>query len=60
MFHATCIYCKKDLKECEPCYPVYNGVVKGYRHINCYATQDLEYQDEIPFGEVVDTNGGLD
>jgi len=36
MFHAICIYCGKDLKECEPCYPVYTGTVKGYRHVNCY------------------------
>ncbi len=52
MWHTTCCYCEKEIKEMEACYPVHENGKKEYRHINCYPQQPSDTAK--PFGEVID------
>ena len=55
MWTVICVYCHKEIKESEPCYPVYDkGNHKNYRHVNCYPPK------EKSFGEVTEEDGELD
>lgn len=55
MWTSTCCYCGKEIKDQEPCYPVYENREKKYRHVNCYPPEK-----EKSFGEVTDLDGELD
>lgn len=51
MWTVICVYCGKEIKESEPCYPVYDkGNHKEYRHTTCYPK-------EKTFGEVTEVDG---
>jgi len=61
MWFTNCIYCNKEIKESEPCYPVYSNGHKDYRHTTCYPPVLEQPKDyAIPFGHVTDTDGELD
>ena len=49
MWKAKCVHCGEDIEEYIPCYPVYSGVKKEYRHLHCYppaVEQPLDYVKE--------------
>ena len=55
MWHTTCCYCHKEIKEMEACYPVHENGKKEYRHVNCYPEEVKQPSDYAkPFGEVTD------
>ena len=57
MWTADCIYCKKPIKDQEPCYCVYSGMTKlGYHHVGC----QKDTVPQKPFGHVTEEDGELD
>ena len=58
MWNSVCVYCKKIIKDREPCYPIYSDGEKRYRHINCFP--DYKDKEPVPFGNVLDLTGELD
>lgn len=60
MWSVDCIYCEKEIKDNEACYPVHSQGVKRYRHVHCYPKVVEQPKDYVPFGHVIDQYGELE
>ena len=60
MWQSNCLYCKREIKVSQACYPVYSEKTKeklGYRCVNCHPDNE---EENIPFGNVTDLKGELE